>query len=203
MAKRATTRDRILDRALRLASAEGLEGVSLGRLAEDVGMSKSGLFAHFRSKEELELAVISTAVARFTEIVVRPALTKPRGEPRVRALFDRWLAWESHETMPGGCVFVQLGSELHERPGPTREALVRAQQDWLKSMERAARIAVDEQHFRSDLDPALFAFQLHGIQFSYYYRNRLLGDSEAARLAAASFEELLVSSRASGDPSST
>lgn len=195
MARRALTRDRILERALRLASAEGLEGLSLARLADDVGMSKSGLFAHFRSKEELELAVIATAVERFTEIVFRPALAEPRGVPRLRALFERWFAWEAHESVPGGCVFVQLGTELHERRGPTRDALVNAQRDWLRTMEKAARLAVDEGHFSSDLDPALFAFRMHGILYSYYFRFRLLGDDEARRLATAAFEDLIASSR--------
>ena len=197
MSKGLATRERIVDRALRLASSEGLEGVSLGRLAEQLGMSKSGLFAHFRSREELELAVIATATARFTDVVVRPALAAPRGEPRVRALFERWLEWERHESLPGGCVFVQLGTELHERPGPPRDALVAEQARWLAALERAARMAIDAGHFRRDLDPALFAFQEHAILYGLYFRKRLMGDERAEALTRAAFEALVAAARAS------
>ncbi|HEX5831610.1 MAG TPA: TetR/AcrR family transcriptional regulator [Gemmatimonadaceae bacterium] len=195
MAKGAQTRERIVGHALQLASAEGLEGISIGRLADEVGMSKSGLFAHFRSKEELQLAVLATAVATFTDIVVRPALTEPRGEPRVRALFERWLAWERHESIPGGCVFLQLAAELHERPGPARDALVAAQLRWREALERAARIAVEEGHFRADLDEALFAFQLFGILASYHHTARLLADPDAEPRARRAFAALLAGAR--------
>lgn len=197
MSKGLATRERIVDRALRLASSEGLEGVSLGRLAEQLGMSKSGLFAHFRSREELELAVIATATARFTDVVVRPGLGAPRGEPRVRALFERWLEWERHESLPGGCVFVQLGTELHERPGPARDALVAEQTRWLAALEKAARMAIDAGHFRHDLDPALFAFQEHAILYGLYFRKRLMGDERAEALTRAAFEALVAAARAS------
>ena len=160
-------------------------------------MSKSGLFAHFRSREELELAVIATATARFTDIVVRPALGAPRGEPRVRALFERWLEWERHESLPGGCVFVQLGAELHDRPGPPRDALVAEQTRWLAALEKAARLAIEAGHFRRDLDPALFAFQEHAILYGLYFRKRLMGDERAEALTRAAFEALLSAARAS------
>src|SRR5688500_12703389 len=110
MSKGAETRDRIIERALRAASVDGLEGISLGKLASDVGMSKSGLFAHFESKEALQLDVLAAASEKFTEVVVRPAFAAPRGEPRVRALFEHWLQWERIESLPGGCVFMHAAA---------------------------------------------------------------------------------------------
>lgn len=191
MAKGADTRDRILDQALQLASTDGLEGVSIGRLAQEVGLSKSGLFAHFRSKEELELAVLATATAKFAEVVIRPAFAAPRGEPRVRALFERWLAWERHESIPGGCVFMQLSVELDDRPGAPRDALVLAQRRWLETLAKAASLAIETGHFRPDLDTRLFAFQLYGILSSYYHLKRLLRDETAEGSARSSFELLV------------
>jgi AcrR family transcriptional regulator len=124
MSKGAATKDRIIERALRAASVDGLEGISLGKLASDVGMSKSGLFAHFESKEALQLDVLAAASEKFMEIVVRPAFEAPRGEPRVRALFEHWLKWERNESLPGGCVFMHAIAELDDRPGPARDSLV-------------------------------------------------------------------------------
>lgn len=191
MSKGAATRDRILDQALQLTSKDGLEGLTIGRLASEVGLSKSGLFAHFRSKEELGLAVLATATAKFAEVVIRPAFTASRGEPRVRALFDRWLAWESHESIPGGCVFMQLSVELDDRPGVVRDELVLAQRRWLDAIAKCATIAVEAGHFRPDLDTRLFAFQLFGILSSYYHLKRLLRDESAEESARNAFELLV------------
>jgi AcrR family transcriptional regulator len=196
MAKGADTRDRILEQALQLASVDGLDGLTIGRLASEVGLSKSGLFAHFRSKEELQLAVLATAIGKFAELVIRPALGAPRGEPRVRALFERWLAWERHESVPGGCVFMQLSVELDDRPGPARDELVIAQRKWLDTIARAAQIAIDTGHFRHDLPTQLFAFQLFGILSSYYHLKRLLHDESAEESARQAFEALLQWARA-------
>ena len=190
MSKGAQTRERIVDRAMRLASRDGLAGLTIGTLADELAMSKSGLFAHFRSKEELELGVVGAAVERFTATVVRPALAAPRGEPRVRALFERWLEWERQETMRG-CIFVQLGVELHDRPGATRDAVVDAQRRWLDALARAAAVAVEEGHFRRDLDTTLFAFRQYGVMLSYYHTKRVLSFADADRLAIAAFDALL------------
>jgi AcrR family transcriptional regulator len=189
------TRERIVDLALQVASVDGLDGITLGGLARDVGLSKSGLFAHFRSKEELQLAVLDAATQKFTEVVVRPALAAPRGEPRVRALFERWLGWERHESIPGGCVFMQLSVELDDHPGAARDALVVAQRRWLDSLARAAEIAVQEEHFRDDLDTKGFAFKLFGVLCSYYHVKRLLRDDGAEDYARQAFEELVAAAR--------
>ncbi len=196
MAKGEATREAILDKALSMATRTGLEGLTMGSLAKEVNLSKSGLFAHFQSKEQLQLDVLETAVARFIDMVVTPALREQRGEPRVRAMFDRWLEWEDAPFLPGGCPFVAMASELDDRPGPIRERLVGYQRDWLQSLATAARIAVDEKHFRGDLDPDQFAFNLYAIILSYHYYSRLLRDPEALTRVRNAFDALLASSRA-------
>jgi AcrR family transcriptional regulator len=196
MAKGEATREAILDRALAMATRTGLEGLTMGTLAKEVKLSKSGLFAHFQSKEHLQLDVIETAAARFIETVMAPALRERRGEPRVRALFEHWLAWEDAAFLPGGCPFVSMATELDDRPGPIRDRLVGYQRDWLQSLATAARIAMDEKHFRADLDPGQFAFNMYSIALSYHYYSRLLRDPAAETLARKSFETLLATSRA-------
>src|SRR5678816_4406478 len=118
MAKGNVTKTRIVETALRAASVGGLEGITLGKVAADVGMSKSGLFAHFDSKEALQVDVLNAAAEKFTAVVVVPALSSPRGEPRLRALFEHWLQWEQNESLPGGCVFMHAEAEQDDRPGP-------------------------------------------------------------------------------------
>jgi AcrR family transcriptional regulator len=196
MSKGAATKDRIIESALRTASVEGLEGISLGRLAADVGMSKSGLFAHFQSKEELQLDVLQAAAGRFVDVVVRPAMGEARGEPRVRSLFEHWLVWERHESLPGGCVFMHAAAELDDRPGPARDALVSWQQQWLDVLAKAARIAIDAGHFRPDLDPQLFAFQQLGLVLGYYHARRLLNDPQAEAHVRQAFDALVAAARA-------
>src|SRR5712691_7251134 len=122
MRKGANTRHAILTHATGLASQVGLTGLTIGALADHLRLSKSGLFAHFRSKEALQIQVLEHAAASFVEAVVRPALPLPRGEPRMRALFERWLEWDQSGALPGGCVFVAAATELDDRPGPVRAA---------------------------------------------------------------------------------
>src|SRR4029453_14384469 len=140
MSKGTDTKSRILETALRAASVDGLEGISLGKVAGDIGMSKSGLFAHFDSKEALQVDVIEAGAEKFAAVVVVPALSAPRGEPRLRALFEHWLKWEQNESLPGGCVFMHAVAELDDRPGPVRDALVRQQQLWLDTLAKAVRL---------------------------------------------------------------
>lgn len=195
MSKGADTRDRIVANALRVASVEGLEGITLGRLASEVGLSKSGLFAHFESKEQLQLAVIQAATDAFTDVVVRPALAAPRGEPRVRALFERWLAWEEHSSVPGGCVFMHLAVELDDQPGPARDALVVSQKWWLDAIAKATSLAVSVGDFRADVHGELFAFQMFGILMACHHAKRLLRDPAASDRARRAFDALVASAR--------
>jgi AcrR family transcriptional regulator len=175
LGKGPTTRARIIDDAIRLASVEGLAGLTVGRLAERTGMSKSGLFAHFESRESIELAVLGEALNRFRAEVVVPALREPRGEPRIRALVERWHAWSNDAAaMPGGCMILQAAVELDDRPGPAQDLVADAMRQWSETLRRAAAIAIEEGHFRADLDPAVFAFQLQGILLATHQSERLL-----------------------------
>jgi AcrR family transcriptional regulator len=195
VSKGQETRQAILGHALRLASQVGMEGLTIGRLADELGMSKSGLFAHFRSKDALQVEVLRTARERFVDGVVRPALAAPRGEPRVRALFERWLAWEHSPPLPGGCPFVAACFELDDRPGPARDFLVQTERDWLETLANVARTAVQEGHFRADLDAEQFAHDVLGITLAYVHAARLMGDPRARARADAAFEALLGAAR--------
>lgn len=195
MRKGDRTKQAVLDHALARASERGLEGLSIGELAGEVGMSKSGLFAHFGSKEDLQLEVIRAAAERFVRVVIAPALREPRGLPRVWALFERWLAWDDSDAMPGGCVFHTFSAELDDRPGPLRDALVAYQRDWIDALAQAAAIAVDEGHFRPDLDTAQFAFEFQAIAMGYLHASRLLADDASLARARAAFERLVDSAR--------
>jgi len=190
------TREAILTHALGLATRIGFEGLTIGRLAEDLQMSKSGLFAHFRSKEALQLEILRMAGARMVDSVVKPALAAPRGEARVRALFDRWLAWEQSPGLPGGCPFMAASFELDDRPGPVRDYVVQNLRDWMDTLAGAARIAVQEGHFRADLDCEQFAHDCQGIGLAFVHASRLMRDPKARARAASAFETLLSACRA-------
>ncbi len=193
MAKGDDTRQAILTRAFEIANVVGLSGLSIGRLAEETSLSKSGLFAHFGSKEALDVAVVGEATRQFVHDVLVPALARPRGEPRVRELFAGWLRWGQR---PGGCFFVGASAELDDRTGPARQALVQACKDWIDELATAARIAVQEGHFRADLDTAQFAFDLYGLMVGGHTFIRFLRDPLAQARIDASFERLVASSRA-------
>jgi AcrR family transcriptional regulator len=192
VAKGEDTRQAILDRAFTLANVVGLSGLTIGRLAEDTGLSKSGLFAHFGSKEALEIAVVEEAGRQFVRVVMVPALARPRGLPRVRALFENWLTWGAR---PGGCFFVGASAELDDRPGPARDALARACKDWIDMLATAARIAIDERHFRRDLDPDQFAFELYGLMIGGHTFIRFLRDPAGLERTRAAFDRLVAAAR--------
>ncbi len=200
MRKGAQTRDAILERSVSLASRLGLEGVTIGRLAEELDLSKSGLFAHFRSKEELQVKTLERAAERFVEVVVKPALAVPRGVRRVRALFERWLRWPQAVPQPGGCIFVAAAVELDDRPGPARDLLVRLQKDWLDAIATTVRAAVDEGEFRRDVDPEQFAYEMYGIMLVCHHAVRLLRDPKAVERASQAFDRLVTAARARPPP---
>jgi AcrR family transcriptional regulator len=197
VSKGEETRQHILGEALALASEVGLEGVSIGTLAERARMSKSGLFAHFQSKEGLELAILEEAVARFVADVVSPALREPRGEPRVRALLVRWLEWSRANYMPGGCVFIASIPDADDRPGPVRDRLASTQRDWLDTIATCVRGAIKEGHFRGDLDADQFAHEVLITAYGHHLLTRLLRDPEADQRWRAATDRLLYDARRS------
>jgi AcrR family transcriptional regulator len=191
MSKGEATRGVVLGHALSLASELGLDGLTIGKLATRVGLSKSGLFAHFSSKENLDVAVLEEATRRFVDLVVVPALKAQRGEPRVRALFEGWMRWSKADFMPGGCIFIAAAVELDDRPGLARELLVSTQKDWLGTLAGASRIATEEGHFRADLDAEQFAYELYAIVYGYHFISRLLSDPSAEQRVRVAFERLV------------
>jgi AcrR family transcriptional regulator len=193
MGKGEETKRAIVDQALELASTVGLDKLTIGSLAGATGMSKSGLFAHFRSKEQLQLQVLVQASQRFIDIVIAPALKKPRGEARLRSIFESALKpWE--DDLPGGCIFHAVSAELDDQPGPARDYLVQTQREYADTLKRAAEITIEEGQFRKDLDVDQFVFELVSIGAAYHHFGRLLGDPDAEQRARNMFEGLLARS---------
>jgi AcrR family transcriptional regulator len=195
MRKGAETRERILDQAVRLASRDGLEGLTIGTLSTELGLSKSGLFAHFGSKDELQLQVLQATVQRFEETVIHPALSAHRGEPRIRAVFERWIAWENNPSMPGGCLLIAAAVEFDDRPGPQRDFLQEAHRRRFAFVAKGARMAVEAGHFRKDLDVEQFSFDVTAITLGYHHLHRMLRDPKADQRARAAFERLMADAK--------
>jgi AcrR family transcriptional regulator len=191
MNKGEQTRAAILRHAIGLCSVEGLEALSIGRLAELSGMSKSGLFSHFGSKEALQRAVLETVVEDFRSHVILPALREPGGVSRLKRLFALWLEWSSEDRREGGCPLLGASIELDDRPGELRDYLVEKQRAWLDCIARIATKAVDEKAFRAGLDVEQFAFEFNNLGLGFNFAHRLLDDARARQRAKRAFEALL------------
>jgi AcrR family transcriptional regulator len=196
MSKGDDTRERILERAFRIASRDGLEGLSIGGLADALAMSKSGLFAHFGSKEELQVEILRAAARRFEDAVVRPAFRAPRGTPRIRGLLENWVRWANSPDSAGGCVFVTAAVELDDRAGRPRDFLVQTQRQLNEALARSARMSIEVGHFRKDLDCQQFAFELYGLLLGYHHAKRLFRDPRAEAALRTGFERLLADAAA-------
>jgi len=179
--KGAKTRAAILERAVDLASAEGLDGLTIGRLAAGLGMSKSGLFAHFGSKQELQLATVEAAAKRFADAVIVPALDAPEGAPRLRAMGMTYL--DHLDLYEGGCFWGATSAEYDDRPGPVRDAIAAALDAWIAELTRQAEIAGVEQ-------PERFAFELYSVVIGANSRYRLSGDERVFEYARGALERL-------------
>ncbi len=184
------TRAAILDAALVLASHMGLEGLSIGALAEVTQMSKSGVFAHFGSREELQISVIREYHHRFEEEVFFPSMSEPRGLPRLRALFERWVRRVSVE-VDSGCIYISGAVEFDDRPGPVRDALAAMVQTWQATLERAIGLAIDEGHLRPDTEPLQLLFETHGLILALHHDARFLRLPGAVDRARAGFERIV------------
>jgi len=193
--KGTRTRQHILDRAVDLASVEGLQGLTIGRLAEDLAMSKSGLFAHFGSKEELQLAAIEAAGRRFMAEAFLPALRAPRGYARLMAICLSWISYAKRNVFPGGCFFAAASFEFDGRPGPVRDAVVGIMDEWIAAIEQAVRMAQEEGELDSDVEPAQLAFELNSFFFGVNFAYQLRHDRKALARAQTAIETRLESLR--------
>jgi AcrR family transcriptional regulator len=184
------TRASILDAALALASQKGLEGLSIGTLAELTSMSKSGVFAHFGSREDLQIAVIREYNARFEEEVFIPSISEARGLPRLLAMFERWIKRVSVE-IDSGCIYISGAVEFDDRPGPVRDELAAMVRTWQSSLLRSILMACDEGHLRADTDPQQILFELHGLILALHHDARFLRHPGAVERARAGFARLI------------
>ncbi len=189
-AKGRQTKAAIVDAALGLATQIGLEGLSIGALAEVTGMSKSGVFAHFGSREELQISVIRQYHTRFEAEVFVAAMSAPRGLPRLKALFGNWMKRTSFE-IDSGCLYIGGAVEFDDRPGPVRDALVSSVRTWLGAMRRAVQLALEVGHLRADTDVDQLMFELHGLILALHYEARFLKLPGALDRAVRGFDNVL------------
>ena len=195
MAKGDETRNAILRKAIGVASVNGLDGLTIGGLAKEMGLSKSGLIAHFGTKEALQLSVLQAAAAMFGNRVIVPAGNAPEGIAQLRALFDNWLKWARSPELPGGCIFIAANIDLDDKPGICRYYLNKMQKEWVGAIETAVRNAVQIGEFRDNLDPAQVAFGTLSIQQGFHLYDRLFRDRNAEIRARAAFESLIIRAR--------
>jgi AcrR family transcriptional regulator len=191
------TRATIIEAALLLAANKGLEGLSIGLLAEVTGMSKSGVFAHFGSREELQISVIRDYHVRFEEEVFLPAIREARGLPRLRAMFERWVRRVSFE-IDSGCIYISGAVEFDDRPGPVRDALATMVQTWQDALTRSIRLAIDEGHLSGEASPEQLMFEIHGLILALHHDARFLRNPGSVERARQGFERILARSLASG-----
>ncbi len=184
------TRAAILDAALSLASLNGLEGLSIGVLAEVTQMSKSGVFAHFGSREDLQIAVIHEYHARFEEEVFFPAVREVRGLPRLRALFERWVRRVAVE-LDSGCIYISGAVEFDDRPGPVRDALAAMVRAWQAALHRAIDLSVQAGDLRPDTDVAQLLFEIHGLILALHHDAKFLRQPGAVERARSGFERIV------------
>ncbi len=184
------TKAAIVDAALRLASQVGLEGISIGALAECMHMSKSGVFAHFGSREELQISVVREYFHQFEQEVFYPALARPRGLPRVEALFANWMKRVAIE-IQSGCIFISGAVEFDDRPGAVREALASSVSTWLEAMHRSVMQAKEEGHLSADADAQQIAFEIHALILALHYEARFLKNPGSLARANTGFAHIL------------
>ena len=190
--KGPTTRNSILDIAIRLASSAGIGSLSIGKLAKHAKMSKSGVFAHFKSKEKLQIAVLDSVSQRFVSEVLAPAFKAPRGIPRMREIFKSWIGWHNgQDRFGGGCVLIAAASEFDDIKGPIQEHVQKIHRDLIDALEYSAKTGVEEGHFRSNLNCKQFAWSLYSHMLGYHLFSRLLKDPTAEKRLRRSFNIML------------
>jgi AcrR family transcriptional regulator len=190
MLKGQQTKQAIVQAAVSMGTQVGLEGLSIGHLAERMHMSKSGVFAHFGSREELQISVIREYFASFEQEVFYPAMQAPQGLPRVRALFDNWMKRVAVE-IQSGCIFISGAVEFDDRPGPVREALASSVQTWLQALYRAVVLAKQCGHLTADADEQQVAFEIHALILALHYEARFLKNPGSLSRANRGFDDIL------------
>jgi AcrR family transcriptional regulator len=184
------TKAAIVDAALGMAAQVGLEGLSIGSIADMMHMSKSGVFAHFGSREDLQISVVHEYHHRFEQEVFVPALTEARGLPRLRALFENWVRRTAVE-IDSGCVYISGAVDFDDRPGPVRDALEATANTWQAAVRRAVVLAIDAGHLSHGTDPAQVAFEIHGLILVVHYEARFLRNPDALNRARQGFANML------------
>lgn len=191
MSKGERTREAILDVAVDLASMEGIEGLSIGELAKRTGMSKSGLFRHFGSREALQQAVLEKASAIFVDIVITPARRHPRGLRRLRALFENWVNWSEKAPYSGGCPLMSASFELDDRPGPARDYLAWTQREWTRILTANLERAVEDGDLPPGTDCAQLAREIYASAVGFEVTQRLFRDPQSEDHARRAFERMV------------
>ena len=189
--KGAATRESVVGHALSIALTDGFEGLTIGNVAQSVGMSKSGVFAHFGSREDLQLAVLDAAAQRFTDNVFMPAMREKRGLPRLRAIMRHWVIWMRNE----GCPMVSAAVEYDDRPGPIRDRVVEYQTRLRRELARAVQMAIDTGELKADCDPQQLAFEIFAVELALHHDSRLFKRSDSMVRAERSMQRLLDSYR--------
>ena len=191
------TRREILRVAVDIASAEGLEGLSIGRLAAELNMSKTGIFAHFGSKEQLQLATVETAKQIFLEKVVQPALKRPRGLPRLKAMLEHWLGYVERIVFRGGCFFAAASAEFDSRPGAVRDEIAELTNAWMLGLREEIAFAQSTKEILTSLKPAQLAFELHAYVQEANWAFKLFNDKSAFLLARRAIADCLAAAASS------
>jgi AcrR family transcriptional regulator len=198
--KSSDTYDRVLASGVNIGSTVGMQGVTLGNLAAEAQLSKSGLFAHFGSKDELQIALFGRAQALARRTVVEPVFREPEGLARLLALINNWFGWTGRAGLPGGCPFAAAAFEFDDLDGPVRDHVVSAHNDWVALLESFTRNAVATGEFRRNLDVEQFVWELHGIYLSHHVSQRLIQDASADKRRRSAVDRLL---REAGAPAAT
>jgi len=185
------TRAQILSAAVEQASAHGFESLTIGSLAERTGLSKSGLFAHFGSKAELQMAVLEDAARQFTDEVFLPALKAPRGLKRLRALFESWIEWPARANLPGGCPIHVASREYRHTPGPMHDAVMEREKLLARELRKAVNLAIEAGELAPRTDPDQFAFEMVGLVLVVFQGEMIAGTEEAHRRGRVAFERLV------------
>jgi AcrR family transcriptional regulator len=186
------TKRLILSTAMKIASTHGIEGVTIGELAKKIGMSKSGLFAHFENKDNLQLEILKMASDHFVENVMKPAFLKPRGLPRIEALFESWMNYlDDNSTLPGGSIFVAASFELDDRPGILKDFVQITQEQLILNIEKAVQLAIDEGHFKKTTNKKDFAWKMYSFVLGYHHYKRMLQNPGAKNFIQQAMKELI------------